>query len=155
MTNRDQLWVGSLFCGLILVFSMAGGCSLWSKREAIATLKELAREKEAQKQWVMQAQARFQQLLDDVEARKVTEGISADEILRRYGEPVLRRCPDPYSRAACMWLYRHPVRYFDSDKVYFYFDESKRLSRIVVVPGEDSEQVSMDQTPRQGSSPTQ
>jgi hypothetical protein len=55
-------------------------------------------------------------------------GLRQERVVARYGEPVLRE--------GRTFLYRDPVAFFDSQKVYLSFDEAGLLSSIKVVTDE-------------------
>ncbi len=60
--------------------------------------------------------------------KRLKQGIAKGKFIRTYGEPVLsKKTVEPLGEERL--LYRHPTEYFQSDKVYVYFDEGGRLTR--------------------------
>ena len=48
-------------------------------------------------------------------------------VLRAYGEPIFSTEDDKNGQVREKWLYRYAVKYFDSQKVYLYFDSEDKL----------------------------
>ena len=65
-------------------------------------------------------------LLDDLKNERLVVGTSKSTIVSLYGESILSKeakKPPPGK----ILLFRHPTKYFDSDKVYLRFDEADEL----------------------------
>ena len=107
----------------IFVFS---GCSAISNMDKLLTLKSLGDDQQQMQNYVDKQNKLFQKLLADSKEDRLTYGMSQRKFLRIYGEPVIswksKRGP-----AEDVFLYRHPMKYFNSDKVYIYFDSSQQL----------------------------
>jgi len=112
----------------IAVLSLAAllcccGCS-----QPLRTLMAVGNEQKEQAAYVRQKQERFKVLLRDIHRGRLLPGLRQERVVARYGEPVLRE-----DRT---FLYRDPVAFFDSPKVYLSFDEAGLLSSIKVVADE-------------------
>ena len=70
----------------------------------------------------------FNQLLVDLKGEVIEPGISKRKFLQIYGEPILSKEVSEPSGGIRL-LYRHPTKYFKSDRVYFYFDQEENLVR--------------------------
>jgi len=70
------------------------------------------------------SQVKFEKLAEDIKTAKLKSGLSEQDILMLYGEPVLVKKVDMASEE---WLYRAPLKYFDTPKVYLVFDEGQKL----------------------------
>lgn len=79
----------------------------------------LGKEKKAQEDYVARARSRFKVLLDDLRKDRLKAGTVKTDVTRRYGEPVLED--------EGVLLYRDPVDFMHSTKVYLTFDADKRL----------------------------
>lgn len=90
------------------------GCGL-----EIATLKEYSKEQDAIKAQVENDLRRFNLLVNDIKEGKLTAGITKKKFFRLYGSPVVETSEK--------LLYRHPVKFSETEKVYIYFDEQERL----------------------------
>ena len=111
-----------------LIVFFVNGCVVFTKAEGLLTLKRYG-DSQAQMQRYVDKQVKlFDKLVSDLEADKLKVGISQRQFIRSYGEPVLsRELKEP--EAGEVFLYRHPTEYFNTDRVYAYFDESKELIR--------------------------
>ena len=102
------------------------GCALITHREELATLKQVGRSQDEIAHFVKTQKEAFSRLKEDITSNAVACGASKETILKKYGEPVLSRSSDagPISE---VFLYRHPTKYFSSDRIYLYFDNSGKL----------------------------
>ena len=94
-------------------------------------LKTLKRVGDSQKEieiYLARQVSLFNKLLTDLNNKDLSSGISKDKFIRAYGEPVLsKKVSMPLGGERL--LYRHPTKYFQSDRIYLYFDEKERLTR--------------------------
>ncbi len=95
------------------------GCS-----QPIRTLKALGQEQDAQKRYVAEARSHFSRLLGDLRQEKIGPGTPLSVVISRYGEPI--------SEEAGVLLYRDPVDFLHSDKVYLTFDENNKLVKYKI-----------------------
>ncbi len=105
-----------LFYG-IAIFSLVGaslGCS-----QPLRTLMSVGAEQKAQQKIIETQETRFKNVLKEARAGSIKNGVSRENIIARYGEPVLDK--------GSYFLYRDPVDYFNSPKVYLDFDEKGAL----------------------------
>lgn len=107
-----------------VILFILGGCVLFS--EEVATLKQLGKSQAQIAGYVQRQERLFAKLIDDFEGEKLIVSTPKSTIIRRYGEPVLSKeaGQPPYGKVL---LYRHPMKYFDSDKLYLRFDEKDEL----------------------------
>lgn len=114
---------------LALFFFLLAGCS-----QPLRTLMELGREQKAQQDFVAKAEAQFERLRKDISSGRLTAGELKENVLARYGEPVLEKTQG----GGQIWLYRFPVVFLGAEKVYLSFDARGRLEKIEVIEGEDA-----------------
>jgi len=112
------------FSILVTVF-FAIGCS---RVEGLLTLKRLGDSQEQMQRSVDKQKAYLLKLIKDIKEDKLTPGSSIDDIERRYGEPVLVKEGQEMSSIK-VFLYREPTNYFESDKVYLYFNKEEKLTK--------------------------
>ena len=113
----------------ILVFTLLAllgiqGCVLLS--EEVATLKEVGKSQDQIARYLDRQEKLFAKLLDDLKNERLVVGTSKSTITSLYGESILSKeakKPPPGK----ILLFRHPTKYFDSDKVYLRFDEADEL----------------------------
>jgi len=108
---------------ILFAILFIGGCS---RVEGLLTLKELGNSQDQMQRYVDRQKTYFLKLVKDIKEKKVTIGSSVDHIVRRYGEPVLVK-KGPEELSGKIFLYREPTNYFESDKVYLYFDKEEKL----------------------------
>lgn len=84
----------------------------------------LGKEQDGQKQYVEKQRSRFKVVLRHARQNRIKKGTARSVIIRRYGEPVLE------SEGTC--LYRDPVDFLNSPKVYLTFDEKQNLLEIKI-----------------------
>lgn len=115
-----------LYCATYLtcIFFMAG-CS-----EPIRTLQALGAEKDAQLAQVKRQDKEFELLLRDIAKDRLKPGMSRQEIVGRYGHPVLESASRQQEEITL--LYRKPVEFFDMTKVYLTFDNQGYLKKVDV-----------------------
>ena len=65
----------------------------------------------------------FDLLLKDIQEGHLKPGIQRKEFIRIYGEPILEEEMDGRTEL----LYRYPLEFFASQKVYVYFDKNGYL----------------------------
>lgn len=76
----------------------------------------------------------FNRLIEDVKSDNLKKGTAQRRIVGMYGDPIFVKDIDDGSPAKEKLLFRHPMHYFTSDKVYMYFDENKKLLYWKYVP---------------------
>lgn len=80
---------------------------------------ELGSEQQGQKDYVAKARMSFKVLLCDVRANRIKIGTTSTVVKTRYGEPALEKDGT--------FLYRDPVDFLHSSKVYLTFDADKKF----------------------------
>lgn len=119
-------WKDALLGVLILA---AGGCAAAQYAEQIHTLQAVNESQQDIRRYVELKEKLFNLLLEDVKNERLKLGITKKHVINTYGRPVLvREISGGVDREEEL-LYRHPTRYFSSDKIYLYFDSSGRLMR--------------------------
>lgn len=113
-----------LLAVILLISFFISGCSVVDKGRALMTLKRLGDSQEQMERYVQRQDELFQQLVKDIEEGRLKTGLSIDAIKRTYGEPVLTRKAQKSDLFETVLLYRHPTRYFNTDRVYLQFDSS-------------------------------
>ncbi|MFH1692441.1 MAG: hypothetical protein ABIC68_07780 [Candidatus Omnitrophota bacterium] len=112
------------FVCLLGAFFFAG-CS-----QPIRTLQALGVEKDAQAAQVKRRDSEFELLLKDIGKGRLKMGASRQEIVARYGNPVLEIVARQQDEVA--FLYRKGAEFFNTTKVYLTFDKQGILKKIDV-----------------------
>jgi hypothetical protein len=100
--------------------------------EGLLTLKRLGDSQNEIARYVEKQARLFDELVSDTKGGLLQAGTSRQEIQRTYGDPVFFKDTPEGSVS----LYRHPTRYFDSERIYLYFDESEALTRWEYQPAQ-------------------
>jgi hypothetical protein len=111
----------AVFCPVIIF--ILSGCAT----QGVMSLQRLAISQEELKEEVNTQEKFFSVLLDDLKNNRLKNGLSKEEILAKYGEPIYSKpvSGDPEKKE--FLLYRHPTNYFSSELVYLYLDQNQRL----------------------------
>lgn len=112
-----------LFVGLIYLT----GCAKLQHLDQLLTLKDLSEEQDKLGRHIEQQDQKFELLVQAVKANQLERYPGKRHILKRFGEPVYSRPIERNGQALELWLYRYSTQFFDSEKVYLYFDSSDRL----------------------------
>lgn len=93
---------------------------------------ELGAEQKAQQRFVHEESRRFDALLRDAKAGRIKKGMRLEEVVARYGEPVVEkaRSPQGIEGPVTTLLYRNPVVFFGASKVYLDFGTEGRLEAV-------------------------
>jgi len=122
-----------LLISFLILFTIHGCFFL---PESLKTLKRVGDSQEEIEAYLARQAELFDKLLFDLKNDALEPGISKGKFLRTYGEPILsKEVAEPLKGARL--LYRHPTEYFNSDRIYFYFDEKEKLVRWEYKPYED------------------
>ncbi|MCF7870146.1 MAG: hypothetical protein K9L69_02795 [Candidatus Omnitrophica bacterium] len=112
-----------LLINFIFLFS---GCALFTKAPQLLTLKRLGDSQKLMEGDIEKKKKNLAKLINDIRADKLKKGIAYNRFIRLYGEPVLEKSISKDSKEKRL-LYRHPIKYFDTDKVYLYFNQEAKL----------------------------
>ena len=105
---------------LLVIFS---GCAAVRNPTQMKTLLKLNSSQKQMHSYVTKQERGFKRLCSDIDRKRLKVGLSQREVVSLYEEPVLER----EVKGKIQWLYRHPTEYFNSDRVYLYFDSSDVL----------------------------
>jgi len=108
-----------------LILSGLLGCS-----QPLRTLMDLGAEQNAQQVQVAVQEKKFALLLKEAKAGRIRiEKTTSAQVRSRYGEPVLeQKAQAPGEKT--IWMYRKPVAFIDSAKVYVGFDDRDNVSSV-------------------------
>ncbi len=109
-------WIAILFLSVL-----GSSCAQLQHLDEALRLKEYSQEADAREAMVKDQQARFRALAERILRGDPLDDLKAGgDLLSSLGDPVLI---EPGKLAGQeRWLYRDPVKYFDTPKVYFILD---------------------------------
>ena len=106
---------------VLLVF--CSGCAAMRNPTQMKTLLRLNSSQKQMRGYVQKQNKGFERLCKDIQRERLKMGLSQSQVISLYGDPVVEKELKRKTR----WLYRYPVEYFHSDKVYLYFDRDNTL----------------------------
>ena len=122
MTIRFQTAVVLLICMV-----SCSGCAKLMHIGELLRIKGYSDNKELQDKCVQKNDENFEFLLTAVKEERMSEYADKKSILKSFGDPILSSVYQENGKTAEKWLYRYAMKYFDSEKVYLYFDEKDKL----------------------------
>ena len=123
---------------VLLVLSISGCKSLsaLSKMDQLLTLKDMAGEAQEIDAYVESRNQSFTAMLAQYEIDQLAAYDNKEEIVAAYGEPVFTHVEARGEETVEQWLYRREDVYFNTDKIYLYFDKSGNLVGKELLPKE-------------------
>ena len=117
-----------LFCFLAVVgFS---GCMKLKQVlyvRPLLTLKASSDEGDTMDSYVKAQDMKFEALVAALYDGTLEHGLTQEKIKEGFGDPVMIENVTRNNQEMTLWLRRYTVRYWDSDKVYLYFDKAGKL----------------------------
>ena len=110
---------------LLIIMFFVTGCG-----QHVHTLKQYSKEQDLIARQVETAKKKFNLLVEDIKQERLKEGRSKRKFIRIYGKPVITNAIDS-NEAVLELLYRDPLKFFDTPKVYVYFNKEEKLIRWV------------------------
>ncbi|MFH1355443.1 MAG: hypothetical protein ABIH19_04780 [Candidatus Omnitrophota bacterium] len=132
MKLKGKIGKISLLINAFIIFLT--GCAVSPLDQRISLLKRLAANQKEIEQDLKKQEKLFYKLVADIKNQRLGMGDSKEEILLEYGEPVFCKILQEKDRESC--LYRHPSKYFLTDKVHLYFDHAGNLYSWELKEGE-------------------
>jgi hypothetical protein len=124
LKHRKFIKLAVLTGGVILTFE---GCAFLTHRQQITALKRLGDEQQKLEGYVSQQEDLFYKLKSDIQKEGLVKGTSKTKILSHYGGPIYCKRTGDNIGAQESCLYRHPTRFFSSDRIYLKFDNNQNL----------------------------
>jgi len=87
----------------------------------------LADEQVKMNKYVEEQDQRFEQMLSEVQAGTLDQYLNKKKIVRAFGNPIHVKHVNKNDQELESWLYRYSTQFFDSEKIYLYFDPNDNL----------------------------
>ena len=118
------IFAGNNFMKFLLVFLIffSAGCSIIKHSGELLVLKGVADDEAFLSKKVKIQDARFQKMLKAYESDQLVSYTTQSQFIKAFGSPVFERIYDKDS-ALEEWLYRYSTQFFNSPKIYVYFDD--------------------------------
>jgi len=123
---------------LILISFILTGCRTLEHLDELLTLKDYSESKDATDSYVKNQDAKFEELLKAVNDGTIDKYKTKKTFKIAFGEAVFEREIEKDGKALNECLYRYSTKYFESDKVYVYFDEKGMLIEWKLVKKEEN-----------------
>lgn len=123
---------------LILVILLSG-CIAISKYQALSNLKAYGDSQNEIEVYLENQTDSFVKLEQDLKNGKLKQGIAQKAILSEYGPPIFSKEIPHDPNLKNLLLYRHPTKYFTSDKIYLYIDQTDKLYAWELVLASENE----------------
>lgn len=114
---------------LLVSFFLFSGCTLITKAPQLMALKRFSDSQKQIERYIAAQEKKLAILKADIKNNRLEKGTAYCDILRRYGSPVLEKELDGQQGFSKELLYRHPVEYFNTDRIYLYFDSALNLAQ--------------------------
>ena len=102
--------------------------------DQISTLRQLGASQRQIELTLLEQEAAFNRLWADAANNKLVPGMIKPDILAAYGEPVITQDVSGVNGKKERLLYRRPTAYFNSDKIYLYFNATGFLESAETDP---------------------
>ena len=112
---------------LILFVVILSGCAKLTYMKQLLLLKGLSDEQIELDAYVESQEENFNKLVDAINRGVFEEYKTKKQILNEFGDPIIKKNVVIDREEYEMWLYRQPMEYFNSKKVYVYFDAAGRV----------------------------
>jgi len=123
----------------LLILPALGGCAKLAHLEQLLCIKSYSENRDIQLAYVDLQNENFDRLLAAVNAGEIQPGIKKQDLVEKFGEPVIHRPVMGRGGAREEWLYRYATVYFNTEKIYMYFGEDGRMISLQhEIPPEDS-----------------
>lgn len=117
-----------------LAFLSLAGCAKLQYVDELLTLKAVSDEQNQIAEEIEAADEKFKLLLFQIKANQLQQYPDTASFLKNFGKPILVKTVIEGEEKRQLWLYRYATRYFDSEKVYLYFDQHDQLTKWEYVP---------------------
>lgn len=113
---------------LFLCVFVVSGCAKIKHLDQLLLIKGMSDEQADIDDFVESQTVGFNNLLNSIQQGSFDEYKTKDQIYQAFGEPIIKEKVEMDQQEFEVWLYRKPVGYFKSKKVYIYFDQAGLVS---------------------------
>jgi len=106
---------------------VSGGCSVIRNADELRTLKRLRDNEIEIQRYINEHEKAFSKLREEVINERLKQGTSKRSILSQFGDPIFCRNVRGQAPGQQYCLYRRPVKFFNTDMIYLYFDSEEKL----------------------------
>lgn len=122
----------------IIVSLLLTGCAKLQHMDQLLTLKGLSDEQARMGREIERQDALFERLIAAVEEGSISKYKDQKSVAGQFGPPIFTEKVQEDGRPFEVWVYRYAARFFDSPKVYLYWDQAGQLVRWEFTPAVSS-----------------
>ena len=122
------------FLYVVLVIILFAGCSKLAHLSQLLTLKSYSEEQADLDKYVDTQYKNFDLMIKAFKSKEIYKLKNKDAFLEKFGDPIFSRVDIVNGKQEDILLYRKPKAFFNSDKMYIYFDKNGNLLNIQYVP---------------------
>ena len=115
------------------------GCTKVKHLDQLLTLKGLADEQVVLGKYVDEQDEKFEKMLEEVKAGTLDQYLNKRKIMRTFGDPIYVKQVKKDDQELESWMYRYSTQFFDSEKIYLYFDPNDNLVESQYIGASDGE----------------
>ena len=119
----------------IIFFST--GCAKLQHLDQLLTLKAVSDEQAQMGKEIKRQDAKFERLVAAVKEGSISQYKDQKSVTAQFGPPIFTEKTEEGDRPLEVWVYRYAAQFFDSPKVYLYWDQSGNLIRWNYQGGQD------------------
>ncbi len=115
------------------------GCGYLAHWDQLMTLQTYSQSGDQKEKAVERQNKKFDHLLKAVREGDLKDFSNQKKILREFGDPILIKKINIENQDLEQWLYRYATVYFNTDKVYLFFDGKGDLVNWEYLPAKPQE----------------
>jgi len=112
---------------VLIAVMLFSGCAGSGHMQRLKTLKKLAKEQKHANAYIEKQDKKFKYLLDVIDKNKLDQYSNKKSVKKTFGDPIYVKQLEKNGELQEEWLYRYATRFFDSEKVYIYFNGKGEL----------------------------
>ncbi len=124
---------------LIYIFFLLffAGCAKLQHLDQLLILKGVSDEQTQMGKEIKYQDAKFERLVAAVEEGSISKYKSQESVTGQFGPPIFTERVEEAGQPLEVWVYRYAAEFFDSPKVYLYWDQAGNLIRWNYQGGQD------------------
>ena len=109
------------------------GCTTLTHVDQLLTLQAVGTSHAEQKKYVHEHTEYFEKILKAYRDGKLTDYPDMQSIEKNFGDPIYVKEDTKDGQKYTKWAYRHPLKAFETERLYLYFDSNGKLLRYEYV----------------------
>ena len=122
----------------VFVLLFFTGCAKLAHMDQLLTLKGLSDEQTQMGKEIKHQDAKFERLVAEVREGTISRYKKQESVSGTFGAPVFTEKVAEGGRPLEVWVYRYAARFFDSPKVYLYWNQAGELVQWKYEEGKDN-----------------